>query len=89
MTTVDDYIARIEGTCGKEKDVIVTFKYEKRDEAVKRIMERARLKKSLAGIIFELEFKKYSFRLYSSGKVILRSLENKEELTRLLSELLS
>lgn len=88
MTTVDDYIARIEGTCGKEKDVIVTFKYEKRDEAVKRIMERASLKKSLAEIIFELEFQKYSFRLYSSGKVILRGLENKEELTGLLSELL-
>jgi TATA-box binding protein (TBP) (component of TFIID and TFIIIB) len=88
MATVDDYIARIEGTCGKEKDVIVTFKYEKRDEVVKKIMERARLKKSLAGIIFELEFKNYSFRLYSSGKVILRGLENKEELNRLLSGLL-
>jgi len=88
MATVDDYIARIEGTCGKEKDVIVTFKYEKRDEAVKRIMEKSKLKKSLAGIIFELEFKKYSFRLYSSGKIVLRGLENKEELTRLLSGLL-
>ena len=88
MPTVDDYVSRTEGTCGKEKDVIVTFKYEKRDEAVKKIRERAALKKSLAGIIFELEFKNHSFRLYSSGKVIFRGLESKDELNALLSALL-
>jgi len=27
MATVEDYVARIEGTCGEEKDVIVVFKY--------------------------------------------------------------
>ena len=88
MTTVDDYVSRIEGTCGKDKDVIVTFKFEKRDEAVKRILERATLKKSLAGIVFELTFRKSSFRLYGSGKAIFRSLESKKELNALLSELL-
>ena len=88
MATVDGYVSRIDGTCGKEKDVIVTFKYEKRDEAVKRIRERALMKKSLAGIIFELEFKNHSFRLYSSGKVIFRGLESKDELNALLSALL-
>jgi trehalose-6-phosphatase len=54
MPTVDDYVSRTEGTCGKEKDVIVTFKYEKRDEAIRKIRERAALKKCLAGIVFEL-----------------------------------
>ena len=88
MAKVDDYISRTDGTCGKEKDVIVTFKYEKRDEAVKKILERAALKKSLAGIIFELEFKNHSFRLYSSGKVIFRGLESKDELNSILSALL-
>jgi hypothetical protein len=88
MPTVDDYVSRTEGTCGKEKDVIVTFKYEKRDEAVKKIRERATLKKSLAGIIFELEFKNHSFRLYSSGKIIFRGLESKSELNAILSALL-
>jgi TATA-box binding protein (TBP) (component of TFIID and TFIIIB) len=88
MVKVDDYVARTDGTCGKEKDVIVTFKYEKRDEAVKKIMERATLKRSIAGIIFELEFKGHSFRLYSSGKVIFRGLESKDELNVVLSTLL-
>jgi hypothetical protein len=30
MVPFEDYIARTGGTCGKDKDVIVTFKYNKR-----------------------------------------------------------
>lgn len=89
MVLAEDFIARTEGTCGKEQDIIVTFKFEKKDEAAKRILEKATLKKSIAGIIFELAFKKYSFRLYGSGKVIFRDMKNKEELTTLLKELLT
>jgi hypothetical protein len=89
MDTVEDYVARTEGTCGKEQDVIVIFKYDKKDEAVKKILAKATLKKSIAGIVFELTFRKSSFRLYGSGKAIFRDLEDKEELNALLSELLS
>ena len=89
MGIIEDYVARTEGTCGKEKDVIVIFKYDKKDEAVKRILAKATLKKSIAGIVFELTFKKFSFRLYGTGKAIFRDLKDKEELKALLSELLS
>jgi hypothetical protein len=89
MGTVEDYVARTEGTCGKEQDVIVIFKYDKKDEAVKKIFAKATLKKSIAGIVFELTFRKFSFRLYGSGKAIFRDLKDKEELNALLSELLS
>jgi TATA-box binding protein (TBP) (component of TFIID and TFIIIB) len=88
MTRIEDYVARIDGTCGKEKDVIVTFKYEKKDEAIRRILEKATMKRSIAGIIAELSYKNYSFRMYGSGKVILRGIENKEELNNLLRQLL-
>jgi TATA-box binding protein (TBP) (component of TFIID and TFIIIB) len=88
MTSIEDYIARIDGTCGKEKDVIVTFKYEKKDEAIRRILEKATMKRSIAGIISELSYKNYSFRMYGSGKVILRGMENEEELNNLLRKLL-
>jgi hypothetical protein len=89
MVTTEDYVARTEGTCGKEQDVIVIFKYDKKDEAVKRILAKATLKKSIAGIVFELTFRKFSFRLYGSGKAIFRDLKDKDELNTLLSELLS
>ncbi|MGA3191336.1 MAG: hypothetical protein ABSD73_02350 [Candidatus Bathyarchaeia archaeon] len=88
MASLEDYVARVEGTCGKEKDVIVMFKYEKKDEAVQKILRKATVKKSIAGIVFELAFRNYSFRLYGSGKAIVRGLENKEELNALLSALL-
>jgi ribonuclease HIII len=88
MASLNDFVTRVEGTCGKEKDVIVIFKYDKKDEAIRKILEKATVKKSIAGIVFELTFRNYSFRLYGSGKAILRGLESKDELNALLSALL-
>jgi ArsR family metal-binding transcriptional regulator len=81
-------VAQVEGTCGAEKDIIVVFKYDKKDEVIANIMKRANLKTSIAGIIFELTFKDMSFRLYTSGKAIFRSIKNREELNSILSSLL-
>jgi hypothetical protein len=88
MSTVADYVARIEGTCGAESDVIVIFRYEKKDEVIARIRERAQLKKTLAGIISELTFEDRSFRLYASGKAIFRGFKTKMELMDFLAKLL-
>jgi ribonuclease HIII len=88
MATVEDYVSRIEGTCGEEKDVIVVFKYDKKDEAIANILKKATLKNTIAGIIFELTFQDTSFRLYSSGKAIFRSIKNREELNQILEALL-
>jgi TATA-box binding protein (TBP) (component of TFIID and TFIIIB) len=88
MPTLEDYVARVEGTCGAEKDVIVFFKYDKKDEAIANILKKAKLNNKIAGIIFELTFQKVSFRLYTSGKAIFRSVKNREELNDLLTKLL-
>jgi len=87
MSTVEDYVARIEETCGEEKGVIVTFKYIKRDEAIAKIRDKAQLKNSLSGIIFEFAFRGISFRVFSSGKAIFRGI-NKEALHDILAALL-
>jgi len=88
MSSVDDFVARIEGTCGAEKDVIVVFKYDKKEEAVARIRKNAEIKNSIAGIIFEMVFRDKSFRVYASGKAIFRSIKDKKELYDLLAGLL-
>jgi hypothetical protein len=88
MATVEDYVSRIEGTCGEEKDVIVIFKYDKKDEAIAKILKKAEVKKSISGIIFELIYDRVSFRLYGTGKAIFRSLKDKSELQKILSDLL-
>ena len=87
MATVEDYVARIEETCGEEKGVIVTFKYGKKDEAIAKIRNKAQLKNSLSGIIFEFAFRGISFRVFSSGKAIFRGIK-KEALHDILAALL-
>ncbi len=88
MVSVDDYVSQIEGACGAEKDVIVVFKFEKKDEAIANILKKATVKNKIAGIIFELTFEGLSFRLYVSGKVIFRGIKNKTELRNYLAKLL-
>ncbi|MCW3983685.1 MAG: hypothetical protein NWE96_06780 [Candidatus Bathyarchaeota archaeon] len=88
MSTVADYVSRIEGTCGAESDLIVNFKYEKKDEAIANILKKATLKNNLAGIIFELTYENRSFRLYTSGKAIFRGFLSKPELMDFLAKLL-
>jgi hypothetical protein len=88
MPTLDDYVARIEGTCGAEKDVVVVLKFDKKDEATAKIKQRAQLKNSLAGMISDFSFQDASFRLYSSGKIIFKGVKNKQELNNLLAALL-
>jgi TATA-box binding protein (TBP) (component of TFIID and TFIIIB) len=88
MSAVEDYVARIEETCGEEKGGVVTFKYGKKDEAIAKILKKAKLKKSLSGIIFELTFQGISFRLFSSGKVIFKGVKSKEALHDVLAALL-
>jgi ribosomal protein S3AE len=88
MATLDDYVLRVEGTCGAEKDVIVTFKHEKAQEAIANILKRATIKSNLQGIIFELTFEAISFRVYGSGKAIFRSVKSRQELDRILTALL-
>jgi TATA-box binding protein (TBP) (component of TFIID and TFIIIB) len=88
MATIEDYVARIEQTCGENKSAIVTLKYDKKNEAIDKIMKKAKLKKSLSGIIFELEFQGISFRMFSSGKIIFTGVKNKEALHDILTALL-
>ena len=88
MVSVDDYVSQIEGACGAEKDVIVVFKFEKKDEAIAKILKKATVKNKIAGIIFELTFEELSIRLYVNGKAIFHGIKNKTELRNYLKKLL-
>jgi hypothetical protein len=88
MASIDDYVTRIEQTCGEEKDFIVLFKYDKKEEAITKILQKAKKEKAISTIIFELTFQNTSFRLYGTGKAIFRNLKDKNELQKVLSDLL-
>jgi len=88
MSTVEDYVARIEETCGEEKNYVVIFKYNLKNQAIAKILKKAKVEKSISRIIFDLTFENVSFRLYGTGKAIFRNLKDKEELQKVLAGLL-
>ena len=86
--SIEEYVARIENPCGKERDFFVMFKQDKKDEATMKILKKAKVEKSISRVLFELSFKNITFRLYGSGKAIFRNLDGEEELRNVLVSLL-
>ena len=87
-TAVANYIARIEGTCGAGSDIIVVLKFDKKDQALEKILKNATLKNKIAELIYDFTYKEYSFRFYASGKIIFRDIEDKQTLNRIIDGLL-
>ena len=87
-SAVANYIVRIEGTCGAESDIIVVLKFDKKDQALEKILKKATLKNKIADIIYDLTYKEYNFRFYASGKIIFRGIKNKQTLNKILDNLL-
>jgi hypothetical protein len=88
MPTIKNYVSTIGGICGAESDIIVTLKSEEMDIAITSIIKRSKIKKSVSGFMFELQFHDVTFRLFSSGRVVFRGIKNRKELNRLLAALL-
>lgn len=88
MNSIEDYIARIDETCGEEKNFIVVLRHNRRNEALNKILNRAQIIKSIHSIIFELNFKGIRLRAYADGKLLVKDVEDKTTLTKILSELL-
>jgi len=83
-----EYVASLEEACGEEKDFIAVLKYEKKEEAMKRIMERGQVIKSISGIAFDVSFKNASIRLYKTGKLLIKKLKDKKEAEEILEKLI-
>jgi hypothetical protein len=88
MPTVKDYVAKVEGICGGETDVIVILIPEKKDVAIANMTKHCVVKKSVSGFLSELEFEGLTFRVFRTGRVVFRGIKNKKELNRLLMALL-
>jgi hypothetical protein len=84
----DDYIARIEGTCGAESDIIVVLKFDKKDQVLEKILKKATLTHKIVDMIYDFTFQEHSFRFYANGKIIFRGIKNKQALNALLDALI-
>jgi hypothetical protein len=88
MPNVKECVAKVEGICGGETDVIVVLKPEKKDSAIDFVIKKCVVKKSAADFMFELEFEGLTFRVFRTGRMVFRGIKNKKELNRLLTALL-
>lgn len=88
MDVLEEYVARVEETCGEEKDFVVVFRYDKKDEVITKILDKTSIQQTISQVIFELTFGKISFRLYGTGKAIFRKMKDETELKKVLANLL-
>lgn len=88
MASIYDYVSRIEETCGQESNFIVFLKYERSKEAIEKILKKSELERSISSIIYDLKFNGAYIRLYSSGKILIKNIKEKETLLKILHELL-
>jgi ribonuclease HIII len=85
---IEDYVNRIEEACGEEKDTIVLFKHSKKEEAIKKILSKMELEKSISNILFSGKFKDKKINLFKTGKLVIKGIHGKKEIEDFLNELL-
>ncbi len=86
---LNKYVSRVEETCGEERDFVVILKYAKREEAMKRILSKCKIERTLSGVLQKGRYKNKEISVFISGKLILKGLKEKEDAEELLEEILA
>jgi hypothetical protein len=86
---IQDYVSRIEEACGssKTKDYIVILKQDKREEALKKALGKSRVLAEVHGMAVKASFMSREFTAFTNGRLMFKSLKDREELKTLLEEL--
>ncbi len=84
-----EYVSRIEEACGEGRDFIVILKYAKREEAVRRILEKCKIERTFSKVMIMGKYKNKDISVFITGKLILKGLKGKKEAEEILEELLT
>ena len=84
-----EYVSRIEEACGEGQDFIVILKYAKREEAVRRILEKCRIERTFSKVMIMGKYKDKEISVFITGKLILKGLKGRKEAEEILEELLT
>jgi hypothetical protein len=87
---IEDYVSRIEEACGaaKTKDYVIILKQDKREEALNKVLSKSRVITEIRGIAVKASLKDKEFTVFMNGRLMFKSLRDKEELNAILKELL-
>lgn len=81
-------MSRIEEPCGKEKNFVVILKYAKREEAMKKILDKCEIERTISGILIKGRYKGREVSVFRTGKLIIKGSEDMGEVEGVLEELL-
>ena len=84
-----EYVSRIEEACGEGRDFIVILKYAKREEAVRRILEKCKVERTFSKVMMMGKYKDKDISVFITGKLILKGLKGRKEAEEILEELLT
>lgn len=86
-TMLGEYVSKIDEACGEGKEFIITLRYDKREEALKKVLGKCHLDKTIAGILTKGKYKDKDVSIFRSGKLVVRQFHGREEAESFLEEL--
>jgi hypothetical protein len=84
-----EYISRIEEACGEGRDFIVILRYAKREEAVKKILDKCKIERTFSKVMTMGKYKDKDISVFITGKLIIKGLKGRKEAEEILEELLA
>ena len=84
-----EYVSRIEEACGEGRDFIIILKYAKREEAVKKILDKCKIERTFSKVMMMGKYKNKDISVFITGKLIIKGLKGRKEAEEILEELLA
>ncbi|KPV63900.1 MAG: hypothetical protein AOA65_1146 [Candidatus Bathyarchaeota archaeon BA1] len=69
---LEEYMSRIEEACGEGGDFIVILRYAKKDESVKRILEKCDIEQTFSRVLTKCRYKGKEVSVFLTGKLIIK-----------------
>lgn len=82
------FIRHLEKQCGDEPSFVALLRYEKKEEAFKRILEKSKIIFD-EDVIKKISYEGIKLSLYETGKIILHGIDTKENAVEILNKVLS
>ena len=88
-TLMREFVSRVEEACGGKGEFVILLRHGRRDEAVRRILSKCRVKRKVSGVMVMGEWGGREFSLFATGKLLLKGFKSREEAEEFLIKLLS
>lgn len=84
----EEYVVVVERACGGEPSYIAVLRWDRREEAIKKIAESCEEKMLSTSLMSKLRCRGREVSVYKTGKVLIKGVDSEEEAKALLRELL-